>query len=877
MYNLLQFVHLCDIIYFRKFYQILVHFKATCCSSKRKERRFLLRETIIKRVLAAVFALSMMIGVIGLIPPMTVSADTVEAKAVSRMINVVYDDSNSMLTDQRLWWCYAKYSLEVFSSMMQDNDTMNIYYMSAHMPSAMPEPDKKPTTELHNLSGDRSQQQKNIDAIHNNVPYTRGTPFGSIKKAYSDLKSVSGYDEKWLVVITDGDSFDGGENAVTLDNQFADCNSHNIKVVYLAIGSDMVPTANESRGIYVYKADGNIAKEKGGILQNVTSICQRIFQRPELESATSSKLVLDVPVSEIIVFAQGENVSIGNLNGARKVQSSVKMKKEDAALATTTSKYVGTVVGADLYASVVTFLPQSGSYISEGTYDLNISADEYVVYYKPCLDVLLEMMDEKGNKVTDKYIPMGSYSLQYWLTYPKGHPKHGEKIDQNLFNVDYYLTCEVDGSVRNLNSLNVDLGEGETTIKVLAKYLNFSSSDAAIKYVVEDFTINELEIELEYLQQDYRLSTLERDNEGILVKVSKGGQPIPTAEWEAYRLTCSIDNPEFKTVKNADSTFTVYPQYKNDSKTETATGDIAFNITVYASNDHRTTDSGTVEASINIYDDVNAAPIGITVEEQRGELDSKNFTAQDSTRKVTIDWNGQPLTPEQYEALKLAVEVNDRDYAATITLDPYVPGEPTTATVSFELVPNKKGEMPKPIKLHGTKKITVTAEIENEGQLSTGEAKFEMNVKDGRSLLEKIIGWLIALVVFLIILGYIPGIKKYLPRKTYYAYGSSGVRSSAALNWYKSARFFSVIIPYRAVRSTVSLSRADIGVTLEVKSRGGKKVSVTNADKILDYNGIKLRFNRSEISSKKKINLTSTTIETATGRFVAKLQGTANT
>lgn len=834
-----------------------------------------MRETIIKRVLAAIFVLTMTVGAIGLIPPMSVSADTVEAKAVSRMINVVYDDSNSMLTDQRLWWCYAKYSLEVFSAMMQDNDTMNIYYMSAHMPSPIPEPDKKPTEELHNLSGDRSQQQKNINAIHNNVPYTRGTPFGSIKKAYSDLKSTSGYDEKWLVVITDGDSFDGGETAATLDSQFADCDSHNIKVVYLAIGSDMVPTKNESKGIYVYKADGNIAKEEGGILRNVTSICQRIFQRPELESATSSKLMLDVPVSEIIVFAQGENVSIGELKGARKVQSSVKMTKADAALATTTSKYVGTVVGADLYASVVTFLPQSGSYLAEGAYELNISADEYVVYYKPCLDVLLEMMDGKGNKVTDKYIPMGSYSLQYWLTYPKGHPKHGEKIDQNLFSVDYYLTCDVEGAVRNLSSLNVDLGKGETTIRVLAKYLNFSSSDAAIKYVVEDFTVNELDIELEYLQQDYRLSTLESENKGILVKVSKGGQPIPAAEWEAYKLTCSIDNPEFKTVKNSDSTFTVHPQYKNDSKGETATGDIAFNVNVTAANDHRTTDSGTVAASINIYDDVNAVPIGITIEEQREELDSKNFATQDSSRRVTIDWNGQLLTPEQYEALKLAVKVNDRDYAASITLDPYVPGEPTTATVSFETVPNKKGEMPKPVKLHGTKRITVTAEIENEGQLSTGEAKAEMKVKDGRSLWEKIFGWIIALAVFLILLGYLPGIKKYLPFKTFYVYGTGGMRASATIKWYSKVNIGSLVFPYFAVRSSARLRSAIPAITLKVKARGKNSVYVTNAESITDEAGNKMYFNGGEIHRRASVSLAQTSITTSSERFVADLQTTA--
>ena len=50
-----------------------------------------------------------------------------------RIINVVYDDSGSMVKSGGTFierWSQAKYAMEVFSAMMSKNDTMNIYPMS---------------------------------------------------------------------------------------------------------------------------------------------------------------------------------------------------------------------------------------------------------------------------------------------------------------------------------------------------------------------------------------------------------------------------------------------------------------------------------------------------------------------------------------------------------------------------------------------------------------------------------------------------------------------------------------------------------------------------------------------------------------------------
>lgn len=822
-----------------------------------------MRNSKFKRAVALFFSVVMLIGAFCVAPfNLGVSADdeTDGEKLVSRHINVVYDDSNSMLMNNRLWWCYAKYSLEVFSAMMQDKDTMNIYFMS----------DKNKAPRISNLSGDRKQQQNNISTIHNTVTNTMGTPFSSIEKAYGDLKKTTGYDEKWLVVITDGDTFDNKETQSDIDSLIADCAANSIKVVYLAIGNALVPTENQSKGIFVYKADGQVSTGETGILSRVTQICQRIFQRPAIESTNSNKFVLDIPASEIIVFAQGANVSIGDLTGTKKTLSSVAMSASDKDKATTNSQYKNKINIDVLNASIATFTPQSGGYISEGTYELPISAEEYVIYYKPCLEVLLELQDDKGNTISEDYIPIGSYSLKYWLTYPKSHPKHGEAISQSLFDVEYSLTCDVDGNTRPLNSNNVDLSEGKTTIKVVAKYLNFISTDASLKYVVEDFTINELHLELEYLQQNYVLSSLEKDNKGLLVKVSKGGEPIPADEWEQYRLTCGTDNPDFNIVKNNDSTFSVYPKYKDGKREDTATGDIEFNITVSASNDHRVTDSGTVKAKINIYDDISAVQLGIAISDQSEKCDNKNFASQYSDRVVTITWQGQNLTREQYDALSLTVDVDDPDYTAEIKLNPYVEGEPTTATVKFALVNDENGEAPLPKYLHGNKSFTVRGTIDREGQISEGTATSKLKVDDARTLWEKLQDWLpilIALVILLFLfLGYAPIIKKYLPKNSYY---SDDFGSKYYISWYKNSKAIAtVLVPFCPVKSSADLTATNPPLKLVVTASGGKNAWCENASSICDQG---LLINGSSTKSRKRVNLHRMTITTTANTEVTTL------
>jgi hypothetical protein len=116
----------------------------------------------------------------------------------TKLINLVYDDSGSMICQNSQYvdrWGQAKYAMEVVASMLNTEDMLNIYVMSDYVNGA----DAPPRI---TLSGD-SSPQSNADKIHNMLTNASGTPFASVRKAYADIVAQNA-DEKWLVVLTDG-------------------------------------------------------------------------------------------------------------------------------------------------------------------------------------------------------------------------------------------------------------------------------------------------------------------------------------------------------------------------------------------------------------------------------------------------------------------------------------------------------------------------------------------------------------------------------------------------------------------------------------------------------------------------------------------------
>ena len=121
-----------------------------------------------------------------------VSAGAEEAEmTVSRILNVVYDDSGSMHNNGSHSWYQAKYSMEIFSAMMQEKDHMNIYYMSTYT-GITDEEEAKAVDPLISIDGREANKQQNVNTIHNEVTYTGLTPYSSIVGGYANLKEETG-------------------------------------------------------------------------------------------------------------------------------------------------------------------------------------------------------------------------------------------------------------------------------------------------------------------------------------------------------------------------------------------------------------------------------------------------------------------------------------------------------------------------------------------------------------------------------------------------------------------------------------------------------------------------------------------------------------
>ena len=502
-------------------------------------------------------ALILMLGSVTVLP---VAAATEEQDVKSRLIHVVYDDSNSMIamvpTHVSTAWSEAKYSLMILHAMMQENDVMNVYFMS----DFSPEYDGGNENEnagplLKDLSGADNRKKQNIDNILNATTYTGGTFFSSIRKAYNDLKTNSdSYDERHLIVLTDGEGFYANEGSSDLNALFHPAADDGIHITYLAIGQNAIRPTADNDAVKVLGAVSDNVESENSILNCVEEAARHIFQR-EPQALDNGRLTVSYPVSEIVVFAQGKNVSVGNIGGTSKSSFSAALTQDDKDKATAYPDLSNTQIGGPenvliaegLSGEVAVFKPASGSYIPEGTYDLDVTATTYTVYCKPCLDVQLKITDTAGNVVADgDEITAGLYNTDYFLTYPEGHEKHGQPVTDLGFDVRYTLTVNTDGkqtaSIDGDAPQSVDLSDGKTVVTVTARYLTYVSTDASINFTVSKNA--GLKVIITDIQPDPIYSgSFNKSQPTARVTVTWCGQPLSEEQYNLLSLTAEMDNP----------------------------------------------------------------------------------------------------------------------------------------------------------------------------------------------------------------------------------------------------------------------------------------------------------------------------------------------
>lgn len=395
----------------------------------------------------------------------------------SKQINIVMDDSGSMFWDGKRSldrWSFAKYSLEAFAALMNREDTVNVYLMSGFRNGATP------STPALQLNG-RAPSQERVQQVRNLQLAGGGTPYAPVEKAQSDLQSSSA-DEKWLVILTDGNFQEPKLSASQVQGKLKNYVAAGTKVAALAIGAnaDQIPA---TKGIYSFKAESS-----RDLLNRMNDMANLIFERSAQQlSASGGSFVwpTDVNTRDVYVFAQGENVEIKGAKtstGTVRPDSSVKVQwSTNPKVQYVGNQLVEAVPEKSLNGVLATFKKLPKGNIS---FDIPNSDALVQVIFKPNVEFNAIVRDQSGKEVSGK-LRAGTYTIDYGFLNEKC-----EITKSNLIgDVTYLATVTQNGEVVASNIPSggkVELGAGDITIEAKASYLKNLTSSASINFGVQE-------------------------------------------------------------------------------------------------------------------------------------------------------------------------------------------------------------------------------------------------------------------------------------------------------------------------------------------------------------------------------------------------------
>lgn len=399
------------------------------------------------------------LAVILLVISIPLRAEAEEAPA--RQIALIYDDSGSMIFNMageyQENWYRAKYAMEVFAAMMGQQDTMTVFPMSYYYNSE--EGSASPIT----LRGEETAEQR-VKALHEMNHEYLGTPFHAVRAACQFLQQADSGAEKWLVVLTDG-AFEGVPEEGTEGFLRQRAAQAGFKVIYLAMGSEAVAIDNDPEaGLYSY-----LAVNSSDILDTVTQVANQVFSRRALpaqqikSSGDDLTLQLDVPVSELILFVQGEDVEVGSLYNTAGTDSwsastKTRVKYSDQMPPNYSSETDRAKASFDhsLQGLLADFVPDQP--IQSGEYRLTVShASQVEVYYTPYVEVGVRLTDAMGNhwelKGDTSNLFSGSYTAEAYLV----DPFTGEQLESQLVRMENaQIDLENNGVQIRLDNLGQD-------------------------------------------------------------------------------------------------------------------------------------------------------------------------------------------------------------------------------------------------------------------------------------------------------------------------------------------------------------------------------------------------------------------------------------
>ncbi len=751
-----------------------------------------------------------------------------------RVIDVVYDDSGSMCSDDSGpvdRWSQALYAMEVFATMLGESDEMNVFLMADSGASPI------------SVSG---SDPGRVEQIISGLGTTGNTPYDTVRSAASHLAAADPAASRWLVVLTDG-AFQQLPSQ-GLEASLAEYAAQGIQVVYLAIGAAEMLTGDPEEGFYAYSADTS-----DEILPCITEIANQIFQQQVLPashiaiSGNTMTLDIDIPVSQLLVFAQGEGIQVESLSLDGAALRPTETHTVEVTEANTPVGWQGQTVLADGLCGVVQTYAAEDTPYAKGTYTLTVSDPSHVeIYYIAGTDIDCHLT-YNGVEVKDDE---KHYAGEYGITMRFLDPLTGEEVTSDLLDGAVFTAELVNGGeVQTIDSstTSVYLKEGDVELTASAELPGHVTVTSSHTYTVYPEPIR-LDVSAQ-IPGDYKLSALGPDAEPILITVTNydTGEPLSQEEWDAIDsggLTVTSDGSVNWLVEKGEevSTWEIRPDYITDMG-DTGSGSMELTVKAeYELGTQAASGAGTFQVNIAAYA-ASELKIEILPPEEPIPLNNLAGAQGAQVRVYTRDeYTGEYalLTQEQTEAVALTVEGSALGWHLT----------PTGEAGCWTLLPE---DGPQAISFSGEEITVLISGTLEEGELHYQGSGSERVPVRCLTLLEKVLRALPYLAGFgaalFLLIGYL-GKKKLRLKHMQPQVVNMSVRPRKSLNVKCTKVWWSYLLPYFAQRATFS-SRQPIFncrfANVTIKAAGGSSFYIVN---LKDFAGKDTRIDGEEIDPK---------------------------
>lgn len=761
-----------------------------------------------------------------------------EMTVPSKRIHIFLDDSDNMT--EKFEFVQALYAMEIFASMLGEKDELHIYYANN-------------LTQQH--EGDcvsfygKDGPEKNVNKIHTTSFFcNNGSYYENARTAQNELIKHTEFDERWFIYLTNASSTSESiYNSTPVDvekelNDFiTNANDEALSVYYFQIGYDS-PMVKENKSIRLYSAS---RKDSADMPEAICEFSQKVFANNEFE-INDSELVLPIAMDEVIVFAQGENVTF---NGIKSLSSSsgVVMERIPSIVNVDANgnPISGTekdVVGLDnLFGYIKTY-----KNVPKGTYTLDVKDSQTLqIFYKPQVSIKVKLTD--GSNSTEVKnggtIAPGTYKIEYYITDGDGNAL-SQEAQALLGNVNFkdesVFTNNDDDMGFVASGDTITLEDGRFEAQICGKYLTYGKSVAQFKCNVHE--MRDIKMEFEDTAPKYHFKNNEFLNPGeTVLKLSVTGREensFSAAEWNQVKSKLRIKDAsgafEFDIDMSTAGVVRIKPK-----KIKNLSAEFGNEYEIIA----------VLENGVNIDGDILSAKEASIKGELDVELAKKLIFTFTELPEYTVDKNG--FVNPQSIVVTVTGENGPLDSAylammglPEVTSGPELDGfnvvNGDTAGV-FIVTPKLIDNDPFTIKKSGEVNITVKAAFSAGEDDYFGEASEKVRIICKITAFERFLEWLkknwqwvaVVAAILFILFGYIPPFKKYLPGKLKKrplidcSAQKIGQRDVEAHGKYKR-NIVSTIIPYKAETGVITFSPAPCKKSARVRAAGGGGMFVTN-------------------------------------------------